>query len=111
RHIIQQGVDQSHAFSKKIILYLAGKECDLCEEVCDLSLSTTKERLAKYLLKHFNNAEESRFFDLPLKQSELASHVGTVRETLSRDLADLKKAHIIETKKSSVRVIDYEELK
>jgi len=103
-------IDQSHAFSKRLIRFLARKECDLCEEVCDLSLSTTKERLAKYILQHFQELDRAPVFSLGLSQADLASYLGTVRETVSRDLADLKKAGVIEYKKRQLRVLDPQEL-
>jgi CRP-like cAMP-binding protein len=103
-------IDQSHEFAKRVIKFLACKECDLCEEVCDLSLSTTKERLAKYLLKEFKKNPERQSFSLPINQSQLASHLGTVRETLSRDLSDLRKARVIESRAGKVKVIKPDEL-
>ena len=110
RTIIEQLVDQSHAFSKNVIRALAGKECDLCEQICDLSLTSPKERLAKYLLEQSQLAGKPSF-RLSIRQNELASHLGTVRENLSRNLAALKKAHIIEMKEGTIKILDELELK
>lgn len=108
RETILKLIDLSHEFAKKIISSLAQKECSLCEEVCDLSLSTTKERLAKYLFDLSQNSRKP--FTLPLHQSDLASHLGTVRETLSRDLASLKKARIIKISKGTCEILNTAEL-
>src|SRR5690606_15248140 len=110
RTTIEQLVDQSHAFSKNVIKSLAGKECDLCEQVCDLSLTSPKERLAKYLVDQFQLSGKPSF-KLPIRQNELASHLGTVRENLSRNLAALKKARIIEMKAGMIKILDVRELK
>lgn len=107
---LEQLIDQSHVFSKNVIRALANKECDLCEQVCDLSLTSPKERLAKYLLEQFQ-LMGSPTFELKLRQSELASHLGTVRETLSRHLAALKKARIIEMREGQIRIVNLLELK
>jgi len=107
---IEQLNEESHQFSRNVIRSLAGKECDLCEEVCDLSLSTTKERLAKYLIGEFEKLDKKKTLRLALKQGQLASHLGTVRETLSRDMASLKKARVIDHKKDTVTLLDQEEL-
>lgn len=103
-------IERSHIFSKNVISFLAGQECNLCEEVCDLSLSTTKERLAKYLLKEFKKHQEPGALSIPMNQAQLASYLGTVRETVSRDLGALKKARVIETKKGKITLIDADEL-
>lgn len=92
--IIDELIQKSHPFSKRVIQHLAIKECGLCEQVCDLSLNSPKERLAKYLIEQFQQAE-NKTIQLTLKRTELASHLGTVRESLSRHLTDFKKAGII----------------
>ena len=103
-------IERSHQFSKNVIQNLAGKECDLCEEVCDLSLSTTKERLAKYLLEEFQKHQKTGALTLSLNQAQLASYLGTVRETVSRDLGSLKKARVIESKKGKISLLNPDEL-
>jgi len=102
---LEQLIDQSHTFAKNIIRALAGKECDLCEQVCDLSLTSTKERLAKYLLDYSRELNKTHF-KLPVRQNELASHLGTVRETLSRDFSSLRKAGLIDMSASRIKILD-----
>ncbi|GEM_PF-3740880 len=101
-------LNRSHVFAKNIVIALAGKECDLCEEVCDLSLQTSKERLAKYLLEQ--TSKERKTFSLNLTQSQLAAHLGTVRETLSRDFSALKKAKLIRLHKGLISILNEAEL-
>jgi CRP-like cAMP-binding protein len=109
--LIHDFIERSHPFAKNIIRHLSRKECDLCEEVCNLSLSTTKERLAKYLLDHADPRNISKAFSLRMNQTELASVLGTVRETVSRDLSDLRKSGLISLKQQAVSILNEEELK
>ncbi len=102
-------IDCSHVFAKNIIHILAEKECDLCEEVCELSLKTTKERLASYLLEHASQASK-KTFPLNLNQAQLAAHLGTVREKLSRDFSALKKAKMIRLHKGLISILNEPEL-
>lgn len=108
KKIILDLIDRSHMFSKNVIQAIASKECALCEEVCALSLSTTKERLAKYLFYLYERSKKP--IQLSLNQSQLASHLGTVRETLSRDFSALKKAKILESKGNLVTILKPEDL-
>lgn len=107
---IQDLISSSHPFAQRVISFLACTDCNLCERVCDLSLSTTKERLAKYLLKEYESSQRANSFPLSLNQSQLASYLGTVRETLSRDLAALKKAHVLAMRKGKISVMNPKEL-
>ncbi len=104
-------IDQSHTFARRVIHVLSKMECQLCEEVCDLSLGTTKERLAKYLVDQFEKQESPETFPLPLNQSDLAAYLGTVRETISRDMNAFKKAQLIEVNQKRVRILDVDGLK
>lgn len=102
-------IQSSHTFAKTVIQHLAIKECGLCEQVCDLSLNSPKERLAKYLLEQFQKSKRGAI-QLSLKRSELASHLGTVRESLSRYFAAFKRAGIISYQGKKVQLQNLKEL-
>lgn len=104
-------IDHSHIFAKNVIQYLAKKEYSLCEEVCDLSLSTTKQRLAKFLLEQDELQRKPPYLIMPMNQSQLASTLGTVRETLARNLSDFKKAKIITRKKGGISLLKKNDLR
>lgn len=101
---------KSAVFSRNCSTFLARLNTELTEEVSDLSLSTTKERLAKYLLREFKQQRRPSSFRLPLNQTQIASHLGTVREIVSRDLASLKKARVIESNQGEIAVLNPQEL-
>ena len=96
--------------SSEVVLPPDFLECRLCQEVCDLSLSTTKERLAKYLLERYEEIGRKQRFLIPMTQSALASYLGTVRETLSRDLSALRKARVISFSQKKFQVVSPKEL-
>jgi len=109
RGTIQKLIRQSHVFAQNVIRELAQKECELCENVCSLSLSTTKERLAKYLLEE-SQRQNANTISISLNQSQLASYLGTVRETVSRDLRSFKNAKLIEQEKTQFTILNEGEL-
>ena len=104
--IIEQLIQKSHQFAQNVIRNLANQECNLCDEVCNLSLSSTKERLAKYLWKTYQKAGGHQSFVLSLNQSQLASHLGTTREGVSRQMGALKKAKIIAMNGQNITILD-----
>lgn len=103
-------IETSHDFAKNLVRALAEKECQMCEEVCHLSLSTTKERLAHFLLNQYRRQNKQAALTLKLTQAQLASHLGTVRETLSRDINALKKVGIIDFIDGEYHILDELEL-
>lgn len=107
---LRELTDRSQIFLQNAADLLAKTTYELIEGMSDLSLSTTKERLAKYLLKEYHQQKSARSFRLPLNQSQIASHLGTVREIVSRDLASLKKARVIESNQGQIAVLNPEEL-
>ena len=111
KEVIQKLLEQSHVFSLDVNKHFAARLCNLTASLCELSLSTTRERLARYIYREYEAQRKSRSLLLPLNQTQLASYLGTVRETVSRDLAALKKAKIISSMKSKVEILSLEDLR
>jgi|SRR5690606_26674930 len=107
---LQHLFENSNQFLRNAVRILSRINSQLMEGMSDLSLSTTKERLAKYLLREYHHQKRPSSFRLPLNQSQIASHLGTVREIVSRDLASLKKARVIESKQGEIAVLNPDEL-
>lgn len=110
KNVIGYLIESSHIFAQNIIRALACKECELCDQICTLSLATTKERLAKFLLSEYRIKSDTRSLKITLNQSQIASCLGTTRETVSRDLADLKKAKIIHASRNIIEILNPDEL-
>jgi CRP-like cAMP-binding protein len=68
----------------------------------DLALRNVKERIAR----HLETAAEGYVVDLALTQEQLASRLGTVRELVSRALAQLERDRLIERRRSRIVVLD-----
>ncbi len=72
----------------------------------ELSFSTVRARLAVYLLRTSRRALQSGFaVPLPANQ-EVAAHVGTVRELVSRHLGWLQRKGIIRITGRAMQVLD-----
>lgn len=84
-----------------------------------LTLDGVKERLLKYILKHWviedNKEVERCIANVKLSKKELALILGTVPETLSRMLASLKKEGVLKelssSPKSTLFEINYHKVK
>lgn len=70
----------------------------------DLSLRTVEARLAKMLLEQSENGVIPR--QRWATQSELAAHLGTVPDVLSRILRELAKAGLVEIDKQQIRILN-----
>jgi CRP/FNR family transcriptional regulator len=68
----------------------------------DLALRNVTERLARYI----EAAAEGTTVDFALTQEQLASRLGTVRELVSRALAQLQRARLIERRRSKIVIRD-----
>ena len=76
----------------------------------DLSLKEIPARIARYLLdlslKQSKGAKTPHELDLDLSRSQLASRLGTIRETLSKNLSKMKAMGIIEVKRNRILILD-----
>lgn len=75
----------------------------------DLSLKDVQARVAKYLLDQATRAGKDEFL-LPLTKESLAWALGTIGETLSRNLKKLKDLNFIEIRGKRIRILDKEAL-
>ena len=96
--------------ARAVIAVLAARVRKLAALAEDLSLRPVTERLAGYLVR-----EEARTgspdLTLPLTRDQLASHIGTVREQVSRALSELKKDGLIEVHGRRTTILNVERLR
>lgn len=92
----------------QIIGNMADKIIDLVALASDLSLKTVEARFAKLLLDSADGdmIERRRWTN----QTELAAHLGTVPDVLSRVIRELTKAGLIEMDKQQIRILNHAEL-
>lgn len=91
-----------------------------------ITLHDIKRRLAKYIFEEFENSKKrkadiertkkiklksSDSFDLPISKYDLAAHLGTIIETLSRTFKKLQDENLIDVNGKKITVLDLKELK
>ncbi|MGB8983511.1 MAG: Crp/Fnr family transcriptional regulator [Anaerolineales bacterium] len=88
----------------QIIENMADKIIGLVTLASDLSLKTVEARFAKLLLEQAEGdvIERRRWTN----QTELAAHLGTVPDVLSRVIRELTKAGLIEMDRQHIRILD-----
>ena len=88
----------------QIIGNMADKIIGLVTLAADLSLKTVEARYAKILLEQAEGdvLERRRWTN----QTELAAHLGTVPDVLSRVIRELTKAGLIEMDKQQIRILN-----
>ena len=80
----------------------------------DLSLKGVPSRIARYLLdlsvKQSKEAKSPEDVEFDLSRSQLASRLGTIRETLSKTLAKMRAKGVIDVKKNRIFILNREAL-
>lgn len=92
----------------KIIENMADKVIGMVSLAADLSLKTVEARFVKLLLSQADGdvIERRRWTN----QTEMASHLGTVPDVLSRVIRELTKAGLIEMDRKQIRILDRKRL-
>lgn len=88
----------------RIIENMADKVIGMVSLAADLSLKTVEARFVKLLLSQMDSdvLERRRWTN----QTELAAHLGTVPDVLSRVIRELTKAGLIEMDKQQIRILN-----
>jgi CRP-like cAMP-binding protein len=104
RHALEEVVLKYPQTALQIIGNMADKIIELVTLAADLSLKTVEARLAKLLLDSAEGdvIERRRWTN----QTEMASHLGTVPDVLSRVIRELTKAGLVEMDKQHIRILD-----
>ena len=80
----------------------------------ELSFTTLRHRLIAWLLReaeaHGRATPEGTVFELGMTHQELAAHIGTVRELVSRNLARLQAQDLIQVQGREIIIRDRENL-
>lgn len=102
---------QADSVVAEFFLLLLAKKCILLNERIEtLSLRTVRQRLAQYLLARCAG-EDSCNIKLPIKKSELAKHLGTISETLSRTFRRMEQEGLIKVSGRHIQVPDRDRLR
>jgi CRP/FNR family transcriptional regulator len=92
----------------QIVESMADRVSDLVILAADLSLRTVESRLAKLLLEQAEGdiIERKRW----ATQTEMAAHLGTVPDVLSRVMRELTRQGLIEVSRQQIQILDRGEL-
>ena len=93
-----------------ILAVLAMRLRQFTQQIENLSLKEVPARLAAYLLYLSTEQEREDSVTLDISKGQLASLLGTIPETLSRILNRMNKQGLIETKDSTIRLLNLEGL-
>ena len=96
-------MEKKPAVARSLVLLLARKCQVLNQRLETLGLRTVRQRLAQYFLSFCATDEPCRL-ELPIKKGELARQLGTISETLSRNLRQFGKEGLIEVKKRTILI-------
>ncbi len=96
-----QLLDRYPALCRALATYLARRLRRLSDLVGELSLQSVPERLARFLMDSARSATAYRY-----TQSEMAAHLGTVREVVSRTLADFQAKGWLQVDRGRIRILD-----
>ena len=100
--------DQNSVLNDVIIDSLAARCRQLVERVYNLSFLSVTGRLAAFLLQQSN--EHSELSRRQWTHDEIAAHLGTVREMVSRALRELQEAELIAIERHRIEILDREGL-
>jgi CRP-like cAMP-binding protein len=104
RHALEQILFAHPQTALQIMENMADRFISLVELTADLSLRTVEARLAKLLL------EQATEDVIPRRRwstlTEMAAHLGTVPDVLSRAMRELSRAGLIEMDKQQIRILN-----
>jgi CRP-like cAMP-binding protein len=93
--------------SLKLLKILGGRLRRLVGIIEELSFTTVRSRLISYLLRNAHKEVGGKYtVALPASNQELAAHIGTVRELVSRNLSRLQAEGLIALDGKVVRILN-----
>lgn len=102
---VAKEMETNPEISRFFVNLLARKCVVLSAKIESLGLRTVRQRLIQYLLSNCSGDRKCRV-DLKIKKAELAKILGTISETLSRNLKQMQEEGLIEVKRKSIFIKD-----
>lgn len=86
---------------------------DTCTSIIDMSQKTVRGRAANILIKQMNlfQVKEGEQFPLRISRTDMASWIGTSKESVSRSLNDFLREKLIDMDKDTIKIINIKGLK
>ena len=105
KNVILEKIKHDLNLTQFLIKLIAGKCVKLNKIIEILALSSIKERLIKFILMQYQK-NKCETIVLKLKKSDIASQLGTISATLSRNLRLLQKENLIKVKGKTIKILD-----
>ena len=105
RDTIFRKMEKEPVVAKFFVDLLARKCVVLSRKIESLGLQTVRQRLIQYFLSNCSG-EQKCVIELKVKKIELAKILGTVSETLSRNLKQMQEEGLIKVEGRRIRVVD-----
>jgi CRP/FNR family transcriptional regulator len=106
REKILNAIRQNSSLALLFLKILAHKCIVLNQRLDALNLQNIRERLIRYLLKECPSRPPYEF-ELKNKKVEIAQQLGTISETLSRNLRQLQKEKLVKVQGKRIKIINY----
>ena len=103
RETLFQRLEKDSKLAKFFLNLLARKCLTLSTRVESLGLRTVRQRLIQYLVSNCSGQEQC-LIELKTTKTELAKILGTISETLSRNLKQLQEEGLIEVKGNKIYI-------
>jgi CRP/FNR family transcriptional regulator len=103
-------LESDPSMAKFFLTLLAEKCVVLNKRIEALELQTVRQRLIRYLVASYKDTQEGSV-ELPMTKSELAKLLGTISETLSRNLKQLQTERLISVRGNTIQINDVQRLK
>jgi len=110
RDAVMQLIEKDRDVARFFLELLARKCMALNSQLESFTLRTVRQRLIQFLLSGCAK-NESCIVSLPINKTELAKRIGTVSETLSRNLKQLQEEGLIEVMNKDIRIKNCSTLK
>lgn len=107
---ILSAIDRDPKIAKFFLNLLASKCLVLNKRIESLGLKNVRQRLIQYLLSHCAG-EQKCSIELKQRKGELAKILGTIGETLSRNLKQLQDEKLIEVEGNQIHIKDCQKLR
>jgi len=103
-------LDNEPSMAKFFLTLLAKKCIVLNRRIESLELQTVRQRLIRYLVSSCKGTQQC-LVELPMRKGELAKLLGTISETLSRNLKQLQTEGLISVEGNTIRILNCHTLK
>lgn len=103
-------LNENGVFATEIISYIFSDEMNYFDRLVNNVQQQLPGRLANTLFYFRNQVYNENPFNLNITKAELASLIGTSRESVSRQLKEFQDADIIQMEKSKITILNEEKL-